>query len=422
MNEEATEPGGWTRARVVFLALSALGCVALLVWAADVLLPFIVALIVAYVLTPLVAACERARVPRSAAILLVYVVTLGGTYLIGAAIVPRLVHEVVAFSREAPAMARSAGEQWGPKIEGWVQGVMARPESHEAPPGPPPPAFEVVQRADGSLAVDVKGGVRVVPDGEGGYTITPAADERVGFSLAKVLSEGMDSALSYARHNALVLLRVGQAIVSGLSRAIFLTFMTLMVAGYLMYTRDDVLAFLRSLPPPAARPGFERLLARMDRGLSGVVRGQLLICLVNGALTAIGLWLFEVRYWPILSLVAGLMSLIPIFGAILSTVPCVLIALTQSFWTALWVLLWILGIHQIEANFLNPKIIGDAAKIHPVLVVFSLFVGEHYYGLWGALFAVPAMSLVLSVFHHFRYASMPDAPMDSLLPLSGRRR
>ena len=94
----------------------------------------------------------------------------------------------------------------------------------------------------------------------------------------------------------------------------------------------------------------------------------------------------------------------------------VMIGLTQDFWTALWVLLWIVGIHQVEANLLNPKIIGVAAKIHPVLVVLALIIGEHFFGLWGALLAVPVLSLLQSIFNHFRFEAMPDAPPDSLLP------
>ena len=116
------------------------------------------------------------------------------------------------------------------------------------------------------------------------------------------------------------------------------------------------------------------------------------------------------------SIVAGVMSIVPIFGSILSSVPAVMIGLTQDFWTALWVLLWIVGIHQIEANLLNPKIIGVAAKIHPVLVVLALIIGEHFFGLWGALLAVPTLSLSQSLFNHFRFESMPDTPPDSLLP------
>ena len=126
--------------------------------------------------------------------------------------------------------------------------------------------------------------------------------------------------------------------------------------------------------------------------------------------------MFDLKYWPILSIVAGVMSIIPIFGSILSSVPAVMIGLTQDFWTALWVLLWIIRIHQVEANLLNPKIIGVAAKIHPVLVVMALLIGEHFYGLWGALLAVPALSLAQSIFNHFHFGSMPDVPPDSLLP------
>ena len=62
----------------------------------------------------------------------------------------------------------------------------------------------------------------------------------------------------------------------------------------------------------------------------------------------------------------------------------------------------IIGIHQIEANLLNPKIMGDAAKIHPVLVIFSLLFGEHFFQVPGALLAVPVMSITQSAFLHFK--------------------
>src|SRR6185312_11799412 len=93
-------------------------------------------------------------------------------------------------------------------------------------------------------------------------------------------------------------------------------------------------------------------------------------------------------------------------GSIMSSVPAVAIGLTQSPATAFGVLAWIIGIHQLEANFLNPKIIGDAAKIHPVLVVFSLIVGEHFFQLTGALFAVPCMSIAQTIFLHFRESTL----------------
>ena len=145
----------------------------------------------------------------------------------------------------------------------------------------------------------------------------------------------------------------------------------------------------------------------MNRGLSGVIRGQLLICLVNGLLTYIGLLIFSIKYSLILAVVAAVMSLIPIFGSILSTIPIVVAALVSGeegldIARGVFSVAWIVGIHFIEANMLNPKIIGSSAKIHPVLVIFALIVGEHGYGLVGALLAVPVMSMIQVLFLFFR--------------------
>lgn len=410
---------GWNRSRIVFLALSFALVLGLLWWSAEVLLPFILALIIAYVLTPLVAVCERGRMPRAVAIIVVYIVTFGLIYLSVAAIAPRLYDETAKFARDAPSLGRDLASKWGPRVETWVQGIFARIEPQK-PPGEPPadqPELEIIQRPDGSHAVEIRSGVDIVQEGPKRWRVVPVRPESEEFSVARLLSEGTESFLAYVKRNALELIKVGQVIVSRIVKGIFLLFMTLMVAAYLMHTREDIIGFFRSLPPPRARPSFDRLLFRMDRGLAGVVRGQLLICLVNGVLSAVGFWLFDLKYWPILSIVAGVMSIIPIFGSILSSIPAVLIGLTQDFWTALWVLLWIIGIHQVEANLLNPKIIGVAAKIHPVLVVFALIVGEHFFGLWGALLAVPALSVAQSVFQHFRYESLPEAAAtDSLRP------
>jgi predicted PurR-regulated permease PerM len=157
------------------------------------------------------------------------------------------------------------------------------------------------------------------------------------------------------------------------------------------------------------------IIAGIDRGLSGVIRGQLAICVINSLLTWVGLMVFGVKYKLILAVVAGLMSLIPIFGSILSSVPIVIVALVSGaegidVFRGVAMTLWIIGIHFIEANVLNPKIIGTAAKIHPVLVIFSLFLGEHAYGLVGALLAVPVLSAISVVFMYLYRKAWKDAP------------
>jgi predicted PurR-regulated permease PerM len=82
---------------------------------------------------------------------------------------------------------------------------------------------------------------------------------------------------------------------------------------------------------------------------------------------------------------------------------------------ALLVLAWIVGIHQLEAHVLNPKIMGDAARVHPVLVVFALLAGEHTAGLVGALLAVPVLSITQTLFYYLRERFL-GVPRNSSLP------
>src|SRR4051812_12942654 len=97
---------GWTRARIVFLAVSGACVAAIVVGTSEVLLPFLLAIITAYVLTPAVAFCERWRAPRGASILIVYALTIGTLYGAVATIAPRIASETQGFARESPAMVR----------------------------------------------------------------------------------------------------------------------------------------------------------------------------------------------------------------------------------------------------------------------------------------------------------------------------
>src|SRR5262249_42450063 len=128
-----------------------------------------------------------------------------------------------------------------------------------------------------------------------------------------------------------------------------------------------------------------------------------------------GLLIFGVKYGLILAIVAGLMSLIPIFGSILSSVPIVIVALVSGesgldIFRGVAMTLWIIGIHFIEANLLNPKIIGTAATIHPVLVIFALFFGEACCGLVCGLLALPVLSVIQVLFMYFYKKAWKDVP------------
>lgn len=397
------------RRHTIFLVVIGALFVAVIALAHSVLLPFVLALVIAYVLTPAVAWVEKKKVPRFAAILIVYVVVLGtlGTFIRFTA--PRVGQELAGLRRELPQLSQTVRAEWVPYVQGRLRAIGLGGPAPEVHPEPSKkdddtPAIVARPRSDGSFAIEVEGPLAITPTKGGGYTIGPVeeAPRAQAFDLDKMVADVAGKSMIYAQQNVLEIVKLGRDVIAGVSRFFFVFGITLMLAAYTMLTREKILGFFTSLVRPSARPSWHDFLARVDRGLSGVVRGQLVICLVNGVLSAIGFAIVGLKYWPVLALVATVLSLIPIFGSIISSVPAVALGLTQSFGTAVFVLAWIIAIHQLEANVLNPKIMGDAAKIHPLLVVFSLLVGEHFFGVVGALLAVPVMSVVQSVFIHVR--------------------
>lgn len=219
--------------------------------------------------------------------------------------------------------------------------------------------------------------------------------------LEQGLNELVEEAVTSSTARIASVITYAQELVVGIIQAFVALILTLMVAAFITIDLHAVMNFFRNLIPSEHRLSYDELLVDMDRGLSGVVRGQLMICLINGVLTYIGLVILDIKFSLLLAVVAGVLSLIPIFGTILSTVPIVLFALTSGLMTGVFALLWILGIHFVEANILNPKIIGTSAHIHPVIVIFALLAGESAFGLVGALLAVPTASLLLTLFRFF---------------------
>jgi predicted PurR-regulated permease PerM len=394
----------------------------ILVLGRSVLLPFVFAALIAYILAPVVRwMCERKdgtrRMPRGAAIILCYLVFIAAIVGFGFLLVPRLAKDVQRIGAEAPALYKKIDEQWVPELARYLEkkfpSLRTEKAAVQAPPVvpdvpvPPDTAVTMTPLPDGRWAVQlVESGVVITPEPGGGFRVLPSSSPPAPVTLEEKLRAYVQKAMAGLQSQVDELARFGQALVTGIVKGVFTFFLVLMIGAFMLIDMEKVHAFLRSLFPPNTRDDYDVIIAGIDRGLSGVIRGQLLICLVNGILTYIGLLIFDIKYSLILALVAGLMSLIPIFGSILSTVPIVFAALVSGdsgldFVRAVLSVLWIVGIHFIEANFLNPKIIGTAAKIHPVVVIFSLVLGERAFGLVGALLAVPVASTIQVLFLFF---------------------
>jgi predicted PurR-regulated permease PerM len=403
-----------------------------------VLLPFVFGFLIAYILAPVVRwMSERKdgtrRLPRGLAIIICYIIFISGVVGFMYLLVPRLSRDVARLGKEAPGLYKKVNDEYVPSTAKWLQRkfpslaeVKTVPEEQlpvSDVPEPPNTAALITPLPDGRLSVQLPAnGIDLRPLPDGGYHIrtldAPPEPATLEDKLRGYVRKGI-VALQSKLNDAV---RFGQALIAGFIKGIFYFFFTLMIGAFILIDLEKVHAFMRGLFPANVRDDYDVIIAGMDRGLSGVIRGQLLICLVNGIFTYIGLLIFGVKYGFILATVAGLMSLVPIFGSILSSVPIVTVALASGeegvdIFRGVAMTLWIIGIHFVEANLLNPKIIGSAAKIHPVLVIFALFLGEHSYGLVGALLAVPILSAIQVVFMYFYRKRWKDAPRPMTGPI-----
>lgn len=400
-------------------------------WGRSVLLPFVFAALIAYILAPIVRwMSERPngtrRMPRGLAIVICYLVFLGLVVGFMFLLVPRLSRDVARLGKQAPGLYKKINEEWTPEIARWLEvrfpslaGVKTAPDEPVVVPDvplPPGTAFTMTPLPDGRFAVQLApNGLDLKPQPDGAYHLVANEQPTEPLTLEDKLRAFVQKGMVGLQSKLDDVVRLGQSLLVGFVRGIFLFFFTLMIGAFILIDMEKVHSFLRSLFPQNVRDDYDVIIAGIDRGLSGVIRGQLLICLVNGILTYIGLLIFGVNYSLILGVVAALLTLIPIFGSILSSVPIVIVALVSGqdgvdIIRGLAIGLWIIGIHFIEANVLNPKIIGTAAKIHPVFIIFSLFLGEHSYGLVGALLAVPVLSAIQVVFIYLYKKTWKDQP------------
>jgi len=132
------------------------------------------------------------------------------------------------------------------------------------------------------------------------------------------------------------------------------------------------------------------------------IRGHLLVASMVGVLTSLGLALVGVKFYLLLGIIAGIADLIPYFGPIIGAIPAVGLALLNSSQQALYVLLVMVVVQQVENNLLSPKILGDSVGLHPVVVIFVLLAGGHLFGILGMLLAVP-LTAILRILVNYLY-------------------
>jgi predicted PurR-regulated permease PerM len=185
-------------------------------------------------------------------------------------------------------------------------------------------------------------------------------------------------------------------------------FGVIFIGAYLLVdVRRVEAAFLRATPHDY-RPDARTLWGAFGYSLSKYLGGLAFVVAIQGAISAVGLFLLGVPYALVLGAFVSVTAVIPYLGAWLSAIPAVIVALTVSPTTALLTALLFLGIQQLEGNFLTPKIQGDTLRVHPILVFLAVIVGGGLGGIFGVIVAVPALAVLRVLFDFFRVRLRTD--------------
>src|SRR5690606_19848862 len=145
----------------------------------------------------------------------------------------------------------------------------------------------------------------------------------ISIDLFKISHDLLNDTLLYIKSETKNIISSAQQIFTQFISGVFMTLLVFMITGFLLIDVNAIKEFLFTLVSIKDRKSFDKFLGRLDHRLSGVVRGQLIICLVNAILTLIGLLIFHVKYAFILATIAGIFSIVPVFGSIISTIPIV---------------------------------------------------------------------------------------------------
>ena len=202
-------------------------------------------------------------------------------------------------------------------------------------------------------------------------------------------------------------------------------------AFYLIKDRPALAAAAERSLPAAWRADARAAAGLVLRVFGQWLRGQVFLGITVGIATFAGLMILSVTVDPIfgrfallLSVIAGLFELLPIIGPILSAIPAVLLALTAGVEPAVAALLLYLVVQQVENNVLVPKIQGDAVDLHPTLIMVALVVGGAIAGLLGAILALPITAAGRDVFRYVfhRVDEEPKSPDEALAIIRARPR
>ncbi len=314
---------------------------------APVLTPFVAAALLAYIGDPLADRLERLKLPRTLAVVAVFLLTILVLALLVLLVGPLIQSQISALFSALPEIVASVEEVWLPRIMG----------------------FMGVEYGD---------------------------DVGIGAFLARY----SDTAGTWAATILMSVSKSGGAVAT----AVLSLFLIPILTFYLLRDWDRILSHVSALIPSRLRSTVFQLARDTDEVLGAFFRGQLLVMFALAVIYSTGLSLVGLKYAVAIGVVSGLVSFVPYLGFVFGIgLAGLTVALEPN---PLWLMIGVVATFTIaqllEGSFLTPKLVGDRIGLHPVIIIFAVAAGGQLFGFFGILLALPAAA-VLSVLVRFAY-------------------
>lgn len=332
--------------RKVLLSIAVIGLFYFFFKIKNILLPFILAIIIAYILNPLVEKIEKYKIKRLHGILIVYILLIGIISVIALYGIPAIIKQLTAFGEQIPV---------------YTTELQARLRDF----------YKSYQRFD-------------IPDS---------------------LRESIDKNIN---HFQVILIQALSNLISGFFN-MFSQVLNLIIAPilafYMLKDQEEMSKHLVHIFPISIRTEVLTLWEDIDTVLTRFIRGNLLVASIVGLATSLGLAIIGLDFPVLFGLIAGITNIIPYFGPLIGALPALLFASLTSKKLVLYVILVTIVVQQLEANLISPKILGICTGLHPLLVIFALLAGGELWGVIGLLIAVP-LAAVLKIIISYLFVKL----------------
>lgn len=183
---------------------------------------------------------------------------------------------------------------------------------------------------------------------------------------------------------------------------IFDVFVSIIVSVYILLQRSSIIRFLRRFARAIFKKdtyeAVDKYFTKANEVFFTFISSQLLDAVIVGILTTVAMLILKVKYAPLIGFTIGLFNMIPYIGAIVAVgIGIIITFITGGFGKAIAMAIVVIVLQQIDANIINPKIIGSSLKVSPLLVIFSITVGGAYFGILGMFLAVPIAVVIKTI-------------------------